>query len=120
LTGRENYRNFTAGHQAIWGGSVDFEAEPDKVAEPVYAVRSALWYWVSRRCYTNADAGMTRTVSEQITDLINQGIGTDSRTNRWTFSNSIFTGQELAGTCWNRSWVNSNREARLPARGGPR
>ena len=119
LPERRNYRNSTMGHEVSWGGSIYFEAEPDTVAEPVCPVRSALWCRTSCRSYINADAGMMRAVSQQITDLIDQGIGAESRTNRWPFSNSIFTEQELAGTCWNRSWVNSNSAARLPAAGGP-
>ncbi|MDH0092667.1 hypothetical protein N7373_14545 [Achromobacter mucicolens] len=35
LTGRTNYKNFTASHQRIWGGNVDFEQDPDKVGEPI-------------------------------------------------------------------------------------
>lgn len=120
LTGRDNYRNFTIGHSEIWGGDLDFEAEPDKVAEPIYSVRSGLWYWVSRGCHTLADGGITRSVSENVTDQINRGIGDDSRTNRWNFTNEIYSNEEFAKTCWNKSWVNANSQARLPAAGGAR
>ena len=50
LTGRDNYRQFTNTHEEIWGERIDFEANPDLVDEPIYAVRSALAFWVSRRC----------------------------------------------------------------------
>ena len=120
LTGRDNYRSFTAGHTAIWGEEVDFEANPDRVSEPKYSVRSGLWFWVSRRCHVIADGGMTRAVSERITNEINRGIGADSRTNRWNHSNRIYGSNVFRRTCWNRSWINSNAEARVPRQGGPR
>ena len=119
LTGRFNYRGFTDGHTAIWGEKVDFVADPDKVAEPKYSVRSGLWFWVDRNCYALADGGMTRAVSESITDKINRGVKAASRTNRWTFSNQIYGSDLLKQTCWNRSWVNTNVNARIPAAGGP-
>jgi putative chitinase len=120
LTGRFNYRQFSEGHRAIWGEDVDFVADPDKVSEPKYSVRSGLWFWVNRKCYALADGGMTRAVSESITDKINRGVNAASRTNRWTFSNQIYGSDVLKQTCWNRSWVNANSAARIPAAGGPR
>lgn len=44
LTGRANYYAFTAWHESIFGEGIDFEAEPDRASEPVYAVRSAIFF----------------------------------------------------------------------------
>ncbi|MGY0653010.1 glycoside hydrolase family 19 protein [Luteimonas sp. A537] len=81
LTGRSNYQNFTTWHERIWGEIVDFEANPDKVNEPIYAVRSALGFWVEKKLYEQADAGIARESADKITAVINKG--TDSYDDRW-------------------------------------
>lgn len=49
LTGRANYRSFTAAIREKYGAdSPDFEAEPQLVEQPRWAVESALWYWHAR------------------------------------------------------------------------
>ncbi|MFT4256659.1 MAG: calcium-binding protein [Pseudoxanthomonas sp.] len=88
LTGRSNYRNFTTTHQRIWGDAIDFEANPDMVDEPTYAVRSALAFWVDKKLYEYADAGITKAAADNITRIINSG--TDSYTQRWNFVQSIW------------------------------
>jgi putative chitinase len=46
LTGRDNYRRFTAWARAR-GFKVDFEAAPELVAQPPYADLSAAWFWAA-------------------------------------------------------------------------
>ncbi|QBG92884.1 glycoside hydrolase family 19 protein [Xanthomonas oryzae] len=88
LTGRSNYRQFATAHQKIWGDFVDFEADPDKVNEPLYAVRSALYFWVDHKLYLKADNGITEEVADSITKVINSG--TDSYSQRWGFVKQIW------------------------------
>ncbi|AVJ29605.1 glycoside hydrolase family 19 protein [Achromobacter spanius] len=80
LTGRTNYKNFSASHQRIWGGNVDFEKYPDKVSEPIYAVRSALVFWLDNRLYVHADSGIGDDAIDKVTKIINEG--TDSYEDR--------------------------------------
>lgn len=88
LTGRTNYRNFTVSHQEIWGEYVDLEAEPDKVNEPLYAVRSGLYFWVKHKLYLHADKGITRDATDSITSVINKS--TKSYGERWGFVSGIW------------------------------
>ena len=80
-TGRDNYRRFTRDHERIWGERIDFESEPDKLDEPLYAVRSGLTFWVGNRLYEFADQGVTEDAADQITNVINSGTGTYAE--RW-------------------------------------
>jgi putative chitinase len=73
LTFRSNYRAFTNYHERIWGTRIDFEATPDLLFETVYAVRSALFFWESNNLHTRADNGITRTVTDSITRVVNRG-----------------------------------------------
>lgn len=72
LTGRSNYRAFSVWHEANFRESLDFEAEPDRAAEPVYAVRSAVYFWLSHGLPGLADAGLTDEATDTITSRINR------------------------------------------------
>ncbi|HIY71138.1 MAG TPA: hypothetical protein H9827_06700 [Candidatus Luteimonas excrementigallinarum] len=80
-TGRYNYRIFTTDHERIWGERIDFEAHPERVDEPTYAVRSGLTFWVGHRLYEHADLGITEESANRITNVINSGTG--SYVERW-------------------------------------
>lgn len=64
LTGRANYARASA---AL---ATDFVSQPDLVAEPEYAVRTAMWFWQSRGLNELADSGHF----EKITRIINGGL----------------------------------------------
>jgi putative chitinase len=64
LTGRENYRKAS---EAL---GVDLIAEPELLAEPALACRSAGWYWQTHGCNELADADEF----EKITRRINGGL----------------------------------------------
>ncbi|XKF16787.1 hypothetical protein LL947_06615 [Halomonas sp. BLK-85] len=84
LTGRSNYAAFTARHTDLWGEVIDFESEPDLVAEPRYAVRSAIDFWLRHGMNDVADGGDSREVCDQITNLINSGTSDESREARYS------------------------------------
>jgi predicted chitinase len=65
LTGRANYRQYTA-HCRDLGEEMDFEAEPERVAEPPHAARVAGWYWDSRRINRLADDDDVVAVTKKI------------------------------------------------------
>lgn len=67
LTGRANYRAFTQAVGSKYG--VDFEANPELVAQPRWGFKAAAWYWTSRKLNALADAGNF----DRITLLINGG-----------------------------------------------
>lgn len=124
LTGRSNYADFTTTHTNLWGEAQDFEANPDLIATDVkYAVRSALGFWVDNGLDGIASGGVTRSASHSVTDVINPGERSSQNgrnPNRWAFTNQIHTSGTFADVCYNRSWVNSNEQAKQPAEGGPR
>lgn len=82
LTGRGNYREFTEWHETAFGEGVDFVAEPDRAAEPVYAVRSAVFFWLNRGMSNLADAGLTDEATDAITRRINRFTDSDRERRR--------------------------------------
>jgi len=72
LTGRGNYREFTEWHANAFDEGINFEAKPDRAAEPVYAVRSAVFFWLNRDLPALADAGLTDEATDSITRRINR------------------------------------------------
>lgn len=82
LTGKDNHRACSAGL------GVDLVANPDLLLEPVYAARSAAWFWATNKCNTFADAGDI----EGLTKRINGGlIGIEDRKKRYTSAMSSFS-----------------------------
>jgi putative chitinase len=74
LTGKDNHRACSAGL------GVDLVANPDLLLEPIYAARSAAWFWSTNNCNKFADAGDI----EGLTKKINGGlIGIEDRKNRY-------------------------------------
>jgi putative chitinase len=74
LTGKDNHRACSAGL------GVDLVANPDLLLEPIYAARSAAWFWAANKSNNFADAGDI----EGLTKKINGGlIGIDDRKKRY-------------------------------------
>jgi len=74
LTGKDNHRACSTGL------GVDLVSNPDLLLEPVYAARSAAWFWSTNKCNVFADAED----SEGLTRKINGGlIGIDDRKKRY-------------------------------------
>jgi len=58
VTGRANHRAATARMRAALGASVpDFEAQPLRLTEPLWAALSAADFWLAHGCNALADAG---------------------------------------------------------------
>jgi putative chitinase len=74
LTGKDNHRACSEGL------GVDLVENPDLLLEPVYAARSAAWFWATNKCNNFADTGDI----EGLTKRINGGlIGIDDRKKRY-------------------------------------
>ena len=74
LTGKDNHRACSSGL------GVDLVSNPDMLLEPVYAARSAAWFWATNKCNNFADSGDI----EGLTKKINGGlIGIDDRKKRY-------------------------------------
>lgn len=74
ITGRNNYARAS---EAL---ATDFVSNPDWLAQPVYAVRSAMWFWKSHGLNELADVDQF----EHITRIINGGLnGEDERVALW-------------------------------------
>jgi predicted chitinase len=97
LTGRANYRAFTDWHESNFAGGIDFEAEPDRAAEPVYAVRSAVYFWLEHGLPALADGGLIASAVREITIRINGSDATaGERTAKMT---GIRDGGQFDGVC---------------------
>lgn len=55
VTGRANYRDFTAWMRTITPGCPDFEKTPDLLAETPWCFWSAVWYWYTKKVYLKAN-----------------------------------------------------------------
>jgi putative chitinase len=74
LTGKDNHRACSEGL------GVDLVENPDLLLDPVYAARSAAWFWSTNKCNNFADSGDI----EGLTKRINGGlIGIDDRKKRY-------------------------------------
>ena len=83
VTGRANYLAVTAQYGKLYGGAVDFVADPDKMVDFPYDVRSAVCYWIMNGLQHLADRGKTDANVDSITQVINRKTTTyaDRRTN---------------------------------------
>ena len=63
VTGRYNYRRFTDRVRQLHPDAPDFEVEPDRLAEPKWAVLSAFDYWDRRGLNALADRGDFRALT---------------------------------------------------------
>ena len=97
LTGRANYREFPDWHEGAFSEGIDFEADPDRAAEPVYAVRSAIFFWLNRVLPALADAGLTDEATDEITRRINEN--TDTYAERRRLLGEIRDGGQFDGIC---------------------
>jgi putative chitinase len=74
LTGKDNHRACSAGL------GVDLVSNPDMLLEPVYAARSAAWFWATNKCNNFADAGDIAGLTKKINGGL---IGIDDRKKRY-------------------------------------
>ena len=82
LTGKTNHSNCSKGL------GVDLVDNPDLLLEPIYAARSAAWFWSTNKCNVFADAGDI----EGLTKRINGGlIGIDDRKKRYASAMRSFS-----------------------------
>ena len=65
--------------------AADFIGDPDLLAEPEFAVRSAMWFWQSHGLNALADANAFTKISR----IINGGLaGLEDRRRRWEAAKS--------------------------------
>ena len=97
VTGRANYRAFTEDHAELFGDLIDFEAEPELLGTPLYAARSALWFWRANELFMLADAGINRAAADSITAIINPGTG--SYDQRWENVRDLNASEVFSNIC---------------------
>jgi predicted chitinase len=79
LTGRFNYHTFTESYSHLWDEGADFEAHPELLETMPYELRSAIWFWLTKKnhnhqhCYELADNGVSAMVVDSITAIVNPG-----------------------------------------------
>ena len=72
ITFRGNYRAFTRTYHKLYGDtSIDFEKNPDIVANFPFSLRSAVCFWVLHNLYKLADRGSDGSNVNQITEVVN-------------------------------------------------
>ena len=79
-TGRHNYKRTS---DAL---GVDFIAEPELLAKPPHAARSAGWYWETHKLNELADAGDFRLITRRINGGYN---GYEDRLRLWTAAKEV-------------------------------
>lgn len=84
-------------HEEIFHEGIDFEAEPNRAAEPVYAVRSAVFFWLDHGLPSLADGGLTDAATDAITRRINLHTGTYEE--RREIMRAIRKGGQFDGIC---------------------
>lgn len=99
LTGRDNYQAFSEWHERNFGVGVDFVSDPDRAAEPVYAVRSAVFFWVENDLPELADAGLSDAATNDITQRINSRTDEESRRERQEFMRNLRDEGEFDRIC---------------------
>lgn len=73
LTGRYNYTEFNRKYPELWPSeNIDFVTNPEKLEEPKYAARSAVYFWLKNRLYQIADQGQESENVNSITAIINK------------------------------------------------
>lgn len=72
-TGRDNYRAFTQAHPKYWAGAVDFVANPELLERMPFNLRSAVAFWLDKKCWEKADAGVDDVAIDAVTTIINAG-----------------------------------------------
>lgn len=84
LTGRNNYRAFTAWAHANGHSTLDFEAVPTLVSQPQWGFLAAAWYWTSRPSLNKyADARDLLRASAVINGWFDDGTGKPRKANGW-------------------------------------
>jgi len=68
-----NYEVFTKDYSQTWGETINFIAQPELVAKMPYALRSAVSFWVTKKCYVEADKGITDAAIDAVTKIVNSG-----------------------------------------------
>lgn len=94
LTGRYNYTQFTSVYSEMWmGENVDFVINPELLEEPMYAARSAVFFWLKNSLFEIADKGDTADIVNAITKKINRY--TDSYGERTSQFTRIWTNEKI-------------------------
>lgn len=79
VTGRANYASTTKRYKLLYpGGTVDFEATPDLMADFPYSLRSAVCDWIKNGLNLLADAGSEGAQVDAITMIINRDTDSDA------------------------------------------
>ncbi len=74
VTGKENYENFKEQYDWYWKPSnIDILASPELLIKTRYGLRSAVWFWISKRCMRAADSGISDRNIDAVTKIINRG-----------------------------------------------
>jgi putative chitinase len=66
ITGKANYRDFTAWLRKTMPGSPDFVRQPQLLEQLEWGILAAFWFWTTRKLNTLADQGNTRAITKKI------------------------------------------------------
>jgi putative chitinase len=93
VTGKGNYKKFSDQYKTYWATDVQsFSNNPDLLVQMPYAIRSAVWFWVSNGCMKKADRGMRNTDVDEVTGIVNHGeLGTPKAIERRNFAQNAYS-----------------------------
>jgi predicted chitinase len=89
---KANYNQFTEQYKKYWATGVqNFVTNPDLLVQMPYAIRSAVWFWVSNECMKKADGGIRDSDVDAVTAIVNRGeLGTPKAIERRNFSQNAY------------------------------
>lgn len=92
ITGYEKYSTFMNEYSKYFSGAIpDAVKEPDIVNQTPYAIQSALWFWLWKKVYLQADKGNGYDDVEDVTYKINGGyIGLSKRRSAYRLAEAAF------------------------------
>lgn len=94
LTGKENYQKFQRYHRNFWRQNVEFVENPDIVHQnPIYVLRSGVFFWLENGLYELADKGSSPTNVDSITARVN--LHTDSYGDRQNNFKRIYSDESI-------------------------
>ena len=72
LTGKSNYQSFENWHNSSFPNDrQEFVDNPDLLGQSKYAARSAAFFWLDHKLFNTADLGISDSVINKITNVIN-------------------------------------------------
>jgi predicted chitinase len=98
-TFRASYQSMTEAHRNLFGEYIDFVSRPELLAEPKYAARAAVIYWMDHEIPVVADQGISQDTFNSVRRIVNPGEGRKDREDHWTRVEALQSSGMLDNVC---------------------